>query len=192
MVRIVTHDPMRTISVFLAYVAVLAALSTWQGIRALRARRGRRTVFDVALPLLLAMAGAGVAIFGLAVGQGPLYGFFGGVGILLAFVMLRYWLRPPTTPMAWFFEHMGSMIGASTAALTAFAVVNAPRFGFGRLVLGFWIAPTLVLTPLGLLWRRSYARRFAAADARRAASADARQAAAARTVATAVSAPSQL
>jgi uncharacterized membrane protein len=163
-----THHPLAKISLLLSYVAVMAGVSTRQGIRALRARKGRRVVLDVALPVLLALTGAALGLAGIAVGAPALFGFFGLLGIVLAVGMLRYWLRPPRTPMDWFLEHMASMIGASITALTAFAVVNAPRFGVGRAALVVWVAPVVVLSALGLIWRRHYQRKLTAVKDRRA------------------------
>src|SRR5205823_12916465 len=138
-IRIVTHHRLARLSLMLAYIAVMAATSTWQGIRVLRARKGRRHVLDLALPLALGVGGVALAAYGIATGITPLFALFGGLGVLLAFVMVRYWVRPPKTRIDWMLEHMGAMNGAAIAALTAFAVVNASNLGLGRLSLVVWI-----------------------------------------------------
>jgi hypothetical protein len=54
------------------------------------------------------------------------------------------------------------MFGTCIAALTAFAVQNAPRLGLGKLSLVVWLAPTAVLLPVLAVWQRRYRRRFEA------------------------------
>lgn len=69
-----------------------------------------------------------------------------------------------TERKAWFYEHMGAMIGTGIAFHTAFAV-----FGFSRLFnLGLegiaavipWIMPALIGIPATLIWTRHYQRKF--------------------------------
>ena len=55
---------------------------------------------------------------------------------------------------------MGSMVGASIAALTAFLVNNVRHLGISGSQLGVFLAPTVVGL-VGLhLWTRAYRRRF--------------------------------
>jgi hypothetical protein len=56
---------------------------------------------------------------------------------------------------------MGGMVGASIAALTAFAVVNAPRVHLARFSLWVWLAPTVIGVPGLFVWQAYYERRFA-------------------------------
>jgi hypothetical protein len=161
LLRLATHDPQARLSFLLAYLSIMAGVSTWQGIRVLRARKRGRHVLDLVFPSLLAVTGVGLTVYGLAVARMPLFVFFGALGILLATGMLRYWLVPARTSLGWFLEHMGAMNGASIMALTAFVVVNAPRLGLGRTALVAWVTPVIVLGALSLLWRRRYRRRIA-------------------------------
>ena len=46
--------------------------------------------------------------------------------------------------MHWWFRHMSAMLGACTAATTAFLVVNAPQAGFSRASLIAWFTPAVV------------------------------------------------
>jgi hypothetical protein len=64
-----------------------------------------------------------------------------------------------------FFEHLSSMIGSSIGALTAFLVVNAPRFGLVTTSLVLWIAPSLAGLAAIVIWSRHYRQRFAAGNA---------------------------
>jgi hypothetical protein len=52
----------------------------------------------------------------------------------------------------WLLFHLQRMIGAYIAALTAFAVVNAPD----RLSLVAWLLPTAIITPVIIRWSRKY------------------------------------
>src|SRR5262245_44924735 len=73
---------------------------------------------------------------------------FGGIGAALAasdLWLLRAQAYRGTTRIAW---HLARMLGATIAALTAFAVVNIrvePAFAV-------WLTPTVILTPLIFYW----------------------------------------
>jgi hypothetical protein len=108
---------------------------------------------------------AAIAIAGYGIARRvPLFVAFAPVGLLVGGGQLYYWMRPPTTRLHWWFEHMGSMLASSIGALTAFLVVNAPRLGLGRFSIAAWLAPTLFGVPLTAVWTRYYRRRFAAAE----------------------------
>jgi len=81
---------------------------------------------------------------------------FGALGAVLAGNDLRRFIRPPTDPMAWWFTHMGRMLGSYIATVTAFSVVN---FTFLPTALR-WLWPTVVGTPLIVLWISYYQARF--------------------------------
>jgi hypothetical protein len=163
----------RVVAPFLSYAAILSGTSASIGVRALRTRK-RTTAqwhfWDVGLPIALVVSAVAIAIYGWRIGR-PLLVGFAPVGLIVGGLQLRYWLRPPQEKMHWWFEHMGGMIGASVATLTAFLVVNAPRFGFTASNLGLWLGPA-VLGQVGLaLWTRKYRRQFAGVPASRRAAA---------------------
>ena len=81
------------------------------------------------------LASLALALYGLRVRQ-PLLVGFAPVGLFAGASQLYYWLRPPTSRMHWWFEHMGSMGGCTIAVVTAFLVINAPRLGLQRLRAG--------------------------------------------------------
>jgi hypothetical protein len=91
-----------------------------------------------------------------------LFAAFGGLGVLLAAGQLRFWLRPPESKRAWWFQHMGGMFGSCIATVTAFVVVNAGWFGAGRFNLVVWLAPTVVGVGALQIWQAHYRKKFAA------------------------------
>ena len=65
---------------------------------------------------------------------------------------------------AWFYEHMGAMMGTGVAFHTAFAVFGSSGLfdlqltGFARVIP--WLLPTLIGIPAIAIWTRHYKRRF--------------------------------
>lgn len=147
---------------FLLFVSILTGAATWKGVRVLKfkQRSDRHVVaVDIAVAGLLAVFGALMMAVGAAEGR-LLFVAFGLIGVVNGAGDLRYWLRPPTAPMHWWFEHMAGMMTTSIAALTAFLVLNAGRLGLDTFGVIVWLAPTLVLVPINIVWQRYYRRRF--------------------------------
>jgi hypothetical protein len=94
----------------------------------------------------------------------PLFLFMSPIGFLIGFGNLQFARRPYPTPMAWWYEHMGSMLGGGIAFHTAFLVLGAGRlFGFqldGPKAIVLWLLPTLVGVPATGIWTTYYRRRF--------------------------------
>jgi uncharacterized membrane protein len=164
----------RTGALFLLYVAVLTAAGVSSGVRVLRRRRvshdagNRRWAWwELGIAALLLAASIGMAAYGVRTGV-PLFAAFAIIGFMSGGSQLAYWLRTPTHAMHWWFEHMGAMLGSCIAATTAFLVVNAERFGAPSDSLAVWLAPTIIGTPVIIVWTTYYRRRFAtSAGARR-------------------------
>jgi uncharacterized membrane protein len=148
---------------FLFFVAILTVTSVSAGVRVLRAKArtaAHRHPWDLGLPALLTASSIAAAVYGLATGNHlftafSIIGFLGGAGQLV------YWLTPPSHPMHWWFEHMGSMLGSCIAATTAFLVVNANRLEFDTFALVVWLTPTVIGVPTIAIWTRYYRRKFA-------------------------------
>jgi hypothetical protein len=81
---------------------------------------------------------------------------FGLLGMVLAGIDVWRFVRPPADERAWWFAHMGGMLGSYIAAVSAFSVVN---FAFLPTAVR-WLWPTIVGTPLIALWIRYYRIRF--------------------------------
>ena len=150
--------------VFLAYVGVFAGASAQLGVRALRTK-GRtlasRAPIDLVPPLLLVAGGVALAAFG-AVWSMVLYVLFAALGVALGVAQLRFWLTPPAHGRQWFLAHMTAMGTSCIATVTAFVVANARRLGMHTFDLALWVGPIAVLSGGLTIWRRHYARRFAA------------------------------
>lgn len=146
---------------FLLFLTHLSAATVWKGMRVLRFKGPGRSggPIDVALAALLVPLGAWVGYLGLRHAV-PVFLFFGPFAVYGAIVDLRYWLDPAKPRMHWYFEHLGGMMGAATAALTAFSALGARALGFGGLGFLAWAGPTLVLAPVSILIARYYRRRF--------------------------------
>ncbi len=66
--------------------------------------------------------------------------------------------------MAWWYEHMGAMLGGGIAFHTAFLVIGAGRL-LGVQLTGFtavvpWILPSLIGIPATAIWVGYYRRKF--------------------------------
>jgi hypothetical protein len=109
--------------------------------------------------LALAMVGAGVG--------GLVHGLVDDQVLMLPFSALclyfgvqhtRAYRAPPVARNARIAAHLGNVLGSCIAAWTAFLVVTAHgQLPVPRLLV--WMAPTLVFTPVIVLWGRAWARR---------------------------------
>ncbi len=146
--------------VFLLYIAVLTAAAVSSGVRVLRAKQrttAHRHWWDLGLPALLVVASVGIAVFGV-VTRVPLFAAFSLIGMFNGVSSLRYWLRPPTTRMHWWFAHMNGMLGGCIAAVTAFFVTNAGSLHLPQLVA--WLAPSVIGSIGTAIWTRYYQSKF--------------------------------
>jgi hypothetical protein len=153
-------------TVFLALLALFSFYMAFAGYRALfRKRPGRgdqATALDWAAAAITLAASLGMIVQGISasvtVGQrlGMVPIVFGALGVVLAGKDLREFRHPPSDPAAWWFSHMGGMLGSYIAAMTAFSVVN---FEFLPTTVR-WLWPTAVGVPLIALWVRYYRARF--------------------------------
>lgn len=163
--RIVTSTTAdgRAAGLFLFQVALLTAAGVSAGVRVLRFKKRsapHRHPWDLGLSGALVIASVGMTAFGLSTGRSlPIA--FSVIGLLTGGGQLSYWLRTPSHPMHWWFEHLGTMIGSCIAATTAFLVVNASRMGLDSFGLLVWLTPTIVGVPLVAFWNGYYRRRFA-------------------------------
>jgi hypothetical protein len=81
---------------------------------------------------------------------------FGVLGIVLAGLDLAKFVRPSEDRHAWWFAHMGGMLGSYIATVSAFSVVN---FTFLSTT-ARWLWPTVIGTPLITLWIVYYKMSF--------------------------------
>lgn len=142
-------------SIFLALIAVFSFYLAFTGRRYAVNRRGHPSLADRIVSGGMTAASAGMIAYGgllLARGAGsgiPLI-VFGGIGGWLSLLDLKRMRAGGLKGAQRVAAHLTSMLAASIAALTAFAVTNISlRPGF--LV---WLAPTILITPLIVLWNR--------------------------------------
>ena len=150
----------RDFGLFLFFVAVLTASAVSAGVRVLRFKNrtsARVHWWDTGLPALLTVSSVALAGYGIWSGQVLLVAF-SAIGLLTGAGSLRYWLRPPSSPMHWWFEHMGSMLGGCIAAVTAFLVVSGDSFGIWPMAA--WLAPSVIGSLTIGIWTTYYKRRF--------------------------------
>lgn len=140
----------RIFAIFLAYLAGVTLASGWQGIWAIETRRQpntMRTPFSLALNVAVLLGGFTVLVLGIKYRNGPLIGL-SPIGPLVAAGNLRYLLRGPQSPMHWWYEHLGSMIGTGIAGYTAFLVFGGsrlfPSVARSQLYSIFWVLPSIV------------------------------------------------
>ncbi len=143
------------------FVTLLSGAAVWKGVRVLRFKGSgaNRHPLDLGLPALIFMAGCWALIQG-AAARNLILLFFGALAVQRGIVDLRYWLNPEKPRMHWFFEHLGAMMGATTAAITAFLFFGARSLGAAAPGLVEFLLPTLVLVPVSAFWARSYRRKF--------------------------------
>jgi hypothetical protein len=143
-------------------VSVLTAAGVSAGVRVLAHKKrtgAHRHPWDVGISAALVVSSIAFAAWGFASGR-TLFMVFPIIGLVTGGNQLAYWLRPPSHPMHWWFEHMGAMLGSCIAATTAFLVVNAERLGLQTFGLVVWIAPAIVGAPGIAIWSTYYRRRF--------------------------------
>jgi hypothetical protein len=159
----------RAFALFLSSISALAAASTWFGVRVwrFRDRRGpHRNPIDLGFAVVL--AGSGIVVMGLGIWKGSaLLALFPLLGVFLGVGQLRYWLGTPRNRHHVWFAHMTAMFAASISTVTAFVVFGAPRLLALEVTSPLlWFAPTLVLVPVLVWWRRHYRAQFASAEQR--------------------------
>ena len=80
---------------------------------------------------------------------GILYLFFGGFGLLLTIKDFKFYKNARKTKNAWLISHLGKMIGALIASITAFIIAG---LGIGSLIA--WMLPTILGTVYIIYWKR--------------------------------------
>lgn len=152
-------------SLFLALIAVFSFYMAFSGYRVTRRKRPdlgeRATRLDWMMVILtlvvsLALFSYGLRNFAMGDGAGAAAVVFGLLGAILAARDLRAFIHPPSGRYAWWFFHMGNMLGAYIATVSAFSVTN---FDFLPPVVR-WMWPTAIGVPAIFFWIGSYQRKF--------------------------------
>ena len=160
--------------IFLALLAVFSFYMAFSGYRTLSRKRPAQgegpTALDWTAAVLTFTVSAAMAVLGLIrpgeawlrLGIVPVV--FGILGMILAGLDIGKFVRPPADRSAWWFAHMGGMLGSYIATVSAFSVVN---FTFLPPAVR-WLWPTVIGTPLIVVWITYYKIRFRRAPTPRA------------------------
>lgn len=151
---------------FLFLVAVFSFYLAFSGYRVLYRKRpqvGERASFlDWAVTVGTLLASTALILYGIVqVSTGSAFGTvaiaFGALGCAFSGRDIKQMIHPPPEKRWWWFVHMGNMLGAYIATVSAFSAVN---FDFLPPVVR-WLWPT-VLGGIGIfVWTGYYQRKFA-------------------------------
>ncbi|MBT8136878.1 MAG: hypothetical protein KJO54_07685 [Gammaproteobacteria bacterium] len=154
---------------FLGYLALVTFVVVRHGVLVLQHKQDPR---ELGTPLSTWLARSAIAASAVVVAYAVLVSptnkiilyALSPIGMLTGIGILRYISKPPQTPRAWMYEHLGSMIGGGIAFHTAFAVFGSTRlFDIGLdgwIGVIPWIAPAAIGIPGTILWTRHYRRKF--------------------------------
>ncbi|HEX2138363.1 MAG TPA: hypothetical protein VHG33_01490 [Woeseiaceae bacterium] len=166
---------MYTLIVFLGYLTFVTFVIVRHGMAVLRHKgqpQALRTPLNVVLAWGCVAASAAVIAYAVAVQPSSAIVLYAlsPIGIATGLGNLRYFRTAMPSPRAWWYEHLGAMLGAGIAFHTAFAVFGVTRLfdtGLdGWLAIVPWVAPTIIGVPAIALWTRHYRRKFSRAPAR--------------------------
>ncbi len=155
--------------IFLAYLTLVTFVIVRHGMQVLSVKRDPTALrTPVNRGLAFASIAASIALIGYALALAPpnrlLLLALSPIGLGVGLGNLRYMKRPPASPRAWMYEHLGAMLGGGIAFHTAFAVFGASRLfdiGLsGSLAMIPWVAPAAIGIPATIIWTRHYRRRF--------------------------------
>lgn len=135
------------INYFLLVVGIFSFYLTFTGYRAVQLKNTPPQFIDKATTLLMlftTLIMAGLAAYDWTYGNGQLsiiLGIFGGIGGTLTISDLLVYANGLPHPREWMLRHLGRMLGAYVATLTAFVVTN-----FKGLVprIYLWTVPTII------------------------------------------------
>lgn len=151
---------------FLLYLVLITFTPVYHGVRVLATRRAPdqlRTPFHTVLHLATIAASVGMIVLGFSTGR-LVYVALSPIGFLIGLGDLGFARRPYPSPMAWWYEHMNSMLGGGIAFHTAFLVLGAGRLlGIsldGAWAVLPWLLPTIIGVPASAIWTRYYRRKF--------------------------------
>lgn len=155
--------------VFLAYLGVVIIAITHYAVRTIQTRRDLaklRTPFM--LGIMRAMMAGSFVVAGYALLNWSSVSIvllaLSPIGVLGGRDMQRYMRGDRPEKMAWWYEHMGAMLGAGVAFHTAFLVFGS-RVVLDLSVLGSynwvpWVLPAVIGTIGGRAWEKFYMRKF--------------------------------
>ncbi|CAZ94912.1 hypothetical protein [Zobellia galactanivorans] len=142
-------------NLFLLLIGLFTIYLVLVGNRALQFKtRSNADIVDKAISgsmLLFSVIMLGIGMYSLmnTVTTGVLYIFFGGFGLLLTLKDFQFYKNPQKTKNGWLLSHIGKMIGALIASITAFIIAG---LSIGNLMA--WTLPTVLGTIYIMYWKR--------------------------------------
>jgi len=149
-------------AVWLTYAAVQLLIGLRFGTQVVRMRRigGLGLRLDAGLAALVALSGLGLTVAGALVAH-PLITAFGVMGALSGGRRLVVLLRPSSSPMAWWYEHMGTLLGTGVPLHVTFLLAVGRHLPGPA---GPWRVALSSVVMLGLpaivIWIRRYRKKF--------------------------------
>lgn len=164
---------------FFLGIGIVSFYPNWSGKRMLAMKKGLvPTLLDKFAAWAVGFSGVCMLAYGMYLSQNPVKGYegiyilffvFSAISLSNAYGDLKYYLGyVQPEKMHWFFAHAGKMIGAYSAAITAFCVNIVPKFlpentpGFVYLIT--WVGPGAVIGYLAGKLLKKYRAKFKIAE----------------------------
>ena len=138
-------------SIFLFVVGIFSSYFVMSGDRALRFKSEIPNYVDYTITIIMIITGiVMIAVSPLLVGKiNPVLTVFGSAGLVFSMRDLIFFREPERLKKNWLKMHLGKMMGAYIASVTAFIIVNQIIPGiFG------WIAPGMIGGVFIAVWSR--------------------------------------
>lgn len=167
-------DPLSLRYQFFLSIGIVSFYPAWSGKRVLSMKKGvtprwydKAAAFGIGISGIIMVAYGIYGFVGNVNFQGMeiLFLIFGGLSLANAYGDLKIYLGyVEAQKMHWFFAHAGKMIGAYSAAVTAFCVNVVPRYmpdGTPMIVfIAMWVLPGVLLGVVGSRITRYYRKKF--------------------------------
>ncbi len=155
--------------IFLFYLGLVTFAFTRQAVQTVRTRRDPdsiRTPFHLVVGVAPTIGSIMVLVWALTFWSSfsVVMLAFAPLGVFLSAGILKYAYRRPREKRAWFYAHMGAMLGAGIAFHTAFfvfgsrALIDLSLFGPFNWVP--WVLPALIGVSGNRYWETHYRRKF--------------------------------
>ena len=158
---------------FLFLIAILSFYLTWSGYKAIHWKNRSLPIsvywFDALTTHIVALFGIAMIVLSLLTWMDIHFNevisslrvvllVFGiGTTIFAAEDLILFYRKNPSSKFLWMYTHIGRMLGAYIATLTAFLVVNGEFFPSPLIA---WLGPTVIGTPLIFYWIQKYRQKM--------------------------------
>ncbi len=139
---------------FLLMIGIFALFQNYFGFRAIKNKLLVYNNIDKAM-----LIAASINSIFMLISLVPVLMVFGGISAFLCIGQIKLFVttlkKQEVSKTLWLQQHIGMMVGAYIATITAFLVVNVKNFQPVWLI---WLAPTAILVPLIIYWTRKYVK----------------------------------